>query len=437
MIASMLSLIAILTIFERADASVVVLTVKDVVSAALKENPEIAKTSEAVREAEASTSLARSQLFTGVSGVFLASQAKDAVASESARFGGEPFNKYSFSIEGKQVLFAPGILSNTAMPGWDRSAREFDLAIASRDLTAKVVRAFYSLVHRHRRLDALLRIEVAMRDAVASVQKRHSIGKSQLLDVLQAKTQLALLLPKIDELRSELKIIAAELSFLMGGKNASEIHISGKLEKPFFEEIVKTINNERKLIELEKVHAQQGKLTAERSFVLGKHLPRADLLAQFGRGAYVKSDLLDGGATSWSLGLQLSIPIFSGLSSVHERQVFAKRMVQLELEEQILNNKLAMEQVRSLKSLEQSEELVKAMLAAMKLSAASLSEAKKNFRLGTIDYVQFLSVQQTYIEAQTAVDQAWLKYINSLVDYFVASGIPMDELVGILEDKTA
>ena len=70
---------------------------------------------------------------------------------------------------------------------------------------------------------------------------------------------------------------------------------------------------------------------------------------------------------------------------------------------------------------------------AFKLALDSYKEARRNYTLATIDFVQFLSVQQAYAQAEQALNTYRYNYIAALGNYYAASGQNMQQLVDLLE----
>lgn len=193
--------------------------------------------------------------------------------------------------------------------------------------------------------------------------------------------------------------------------------------------------DEARLPEYEQQIVTMERLESQKAATLGTDLPSVQLVGDFGRNAYTSADMEDPNSTYWSAGVQLTIPLFTGLSSVYTRRDFASQASQLELARNGIENNLAFAQVKSLKNVEVSYASIIPSVSAYQLAQASLKEAEKMIRLGTINYLQFLSVQQALYQAETALNQAKFNYISNLVNYFVATGMPLDRLIDELQGR--
>jgi outer membrane protein TolC len=164
----------------------------------------------------------------------------------------------------------------------------------------------------------------------------------------------------------------------------------------------------------------------------GKHWPELRLNGTIGRTGFKKSDLTDSSANLWTAGLQLNVPIFSGLSYFFEKGSLQSQSLQLKYQEQELRNQLSSNQVKFLQDLRSSESVITYSKAAYELADQSVKEAKRQYKLAAIDYVQFLTTEQKMIDSELALDQARFEYLSLLTKYFRAYGYPPEVLVDSL-----
>ena len=145
-----------------------------------------------------------------------------------------------------------------------------------------------------------------------------------------AKTQLALLEPQLETARNQLKTDATNLANLLGDQQATQIRVTGELETPPLEQIKARVDlRQAHVPEYESVITSEERLEKLRAATLGKDMPSLAATADWGRNAYTKTDVLDPSATFWQVGIQLTVPIFSGLSSVYTRRDFDSQAEQL------------------------------------------------------------------------------------------------------------
>lgn len=358
---------------------------------------------------------------------------KDSVANKSVGavpFGGDPYNLYSLSAKGVQPIFVWGSLAAVRGAGYERDIQNSSVEIAERTVIQDVIAAYYKVVVNQSKIEILLDQEKVVNEALQMAQTRLRLAGGRKLDVLQMRTQLALLKPKIENARIDLATSAANLANLLGEQNRQEIQIRNNLPG------LKGKVSETKgfyLPELERIRLNREKIDAEKSTALGKHLPQLKLIGDYAFLNYTKSDLLDPASNSWSVQVALTVPLFSGLSSIYERRALSSREAQLDFEEANLRNDLNLKQIQSKKSLEAAEASLVAAEQAADLAKQSMVQGRSDFRLGIIDFLQYLQVQESQLEAALSLNQ--LKYDNIVAysNYYAASGKPMSELIDILE----
>ena len=96
---------------------------------------------------------------------------------------------------------------------------------------------------------------------------------------------------------------------------------------------------------------------------------------------------------------------------------------------------MALSQVESLKTLESNTVSLVAAQEAAQLADQAMTEARRNYRLTTIDFMQFLTVEQSALEANSSLDTIKYNNIVALTVYFVATGQPLSTLVDMLQEK--
>ena len=431
----MIVLLALLTQTAWAGMTTV-LTVGTAVQTALERNPTVLTAREKLIEQDGNKSFAFAQIFPTVSSSLSTYHRKDAVNVSNPAFGGEAYNTYTADLKGTQPLFVAGALSaglESAKLG--REMSDIDLEIAQRDLSVSVIQLFYTIILNQEKLGILIRTQNVDHELLITTQQRYKIGRSQLVDVLQIKTTSALLDAQIADAKNQVETAAAALASALGEREASQVTVKGSLEPPQILAYSKKVQEPRgfRIPEFEKVKKQEAQFADTRTITLAPSLPSISASGDINRAAFLKSDLFNPYSTAWSVGLQLEIPIFSGLSSLAQRRILASQATQLDIGESLLRDQISLAQVQATKNLETSRADILSSEVALDLAKQSLVESKKDYRLATIDLLHYLASEQNLLTAETAWRTAQYNHIVSLAQFMSASGYPVSELITALD----
>lgn len=411
------------------------LTIGKAVAVALQRNTSILLSREKVTELDAVKSQTYSALFPNLSLTGTALERKDPITSPLALFGGNSYNNYTLSLQIAQPIWASGALTGAiGVAKSNRAAADIDQEIAHRELTLNVIQAFYGVILHQRNLATLEREKKVDEELIKAIQDKYKTGRAQLLDVLQTKTQVALLTPRIAQARNQVQISATQLSIFLGNREASEIAVSGSLDSPDRKQLESELKvRPLRLLENEKAEEALRLIDSTRQVTLAKDLPYLGGVATYGRSSYVKTDLFNDEATQWTIGLQLNVPLFSGLSSIHQRHAFASQEAQLAINRAGIVDATQLAQIQAVRNLDISQETIETTILAHGLAEQSLTEARRNYRLGTITLIQYQTSQSQLLDAEVSLDQSRFDYIVNLSKYATSMGLPASELVARLE----
>ena len=426
---------SLLFAFSASPSQAAPLDLATAVDLALRNSPVLAEAKEKQREYRYQANVLRSTLFPSIVANGNAARKKDSVANNtvsSVKFGGEPYNYYDLNLRLTQPLLVWGSVSSVRQAGIDRDITTLEADMTARDLTRDVISAYYRVVLNQNLISILEEEEGVIREALQTARTRLGLG-GRRIDLLQVRTRQALLRPQIEKAKNELAASAAELTKLMGEPQRTDIQLRGKIPQVSFPAVEGKLNwKELQLPELEKLRLARERVDQERSVQLGKQLPQLRFQGDYNFTNFTKSELFDPASKSWAAQLVLSVPLFSGLSSIFERKALEARDEQLAAQEREAANTLSLAQIKSRKVLESAGTSLTFAQEAADLARDSMKQASNDYRFGHIDFLQYLQVQESNFEAVTSLSQ--LKYDNivALANYFAASGQPLNTLVELL-----
>ncbi len=410
------------------------LTLKAALKEALEKNPAQLKQNEKINELQSQVGQTRSLILPTITATGNAQYLKDSVNMGSARFGGEGFNLYKLNIKLSQPLFQFGSFEAIESVKKDVEIQKKSDEISARDLSKNVILSYYNVVLNSFSLNILIKQRRIVEESLATTIRREQSGRGQRIDVLQVKTEIALLDSQIENAKNNFEIAIATLQSLAGNAQWTSLNIKPILPSPALTEVYSLVDESQlNLPELTKNNLSLLKVENQRNVIWGQHLPQLSFTGDLTYTNYSKSDLLDEMSKSYAFGLQLTIPLFSGFSSIYQRQALSSQYLQFELEKANLINQFTLLQISSKKSLESAKKSVENGEKAFQLAQQTLEEANRKYNLGTIDFLQFLQVEKSYIQAQFSLYTYKYNYISNLTNYFINWGQDLSKLTELLD----
>lgn len=411
------------------------LTLTEAVATAIKNNPLVKETNATVEAADAQVPVTRATILPNLNLLGSVTERTDPVdQGNGGTFQGNSYNLYNTDLRLTQPLFQIGTLSAIDSVKKDLSLRKLDLEITERNLTAQVIQAYFTVVLDMRNLDTLNRNQAIEREALETATRRERTGRAQTLDVLQIRTQLALLKSQIATAENAQEVASATLASLLGDEDAHILRVRDRLDAPDLHTVDAQVDLTKfHLPELEQNKIEIAQVDDQKRVALGQNLPYLSLQADYLFSSYKRDDLFENTSSSWAATVNLTIPLFSGLSSIYQQQVLNANKSKLEFDRQNIVNTTDLNQVSARKNLETAEQSIIEGREALRLAVASSDEARRMFKLATIDFLQLLTIEQAYVQAEQAFNTYKYNYVAALATYYVNSGQDLGALVQTLE----
>jgi len=411
-----------------------ILGLREAVDRALAKNPSYQATNEKIQQNEQQISVTKSALLPNLSLSAGVNEQKDANSSPMARFGGEPYNNYSSDLKLQLPLFTYGSFAAVESARKEENVSRLDREIQRRVLISNVIQAYYQVALTMRNVDTYKRQYKIEQESLAVAERRSRTGRGQVLDVLQVKTQLALLKSKIAASENEVATAAATLMNWLSEPNAKFVHVKNILEAPDLAVIDRQVPlTAFRLPELEQNRLKINQIEDQKSMKLGQHLPQLSATGSYTYKSTKLADWFADTSAGWIAGVQLTVPLFSGFSSRFEQESLNAQRRALEYERLKIENDAHLNQVTSRKKLETAAQILIDDTEALRLATASSDEARRMFRFSTIDFVNFLTVQNSYVQAEQTLNNDRYQYLVALTKYFAATGQDLSKLVDLFE----
>jgi outer membrane protein TolC len=335
--------------------------------------------------------------------------------------GGDSTSDKAFDRISGQTNFNMTIYNFGKREGTVQSARDIleatghDFRTATDEIVLAVKEAYYGYLQAQ----ALVKVrEETVKDRellVRQAQGFYEVGTRPKIDVARAESNL---------FNARADLIAAQNAVKVAWvilKNA--VGVRDFPERPLTEELTITpipisLERARELAfgsrpELKSFEAQR-KAQDERIAVARRgHLPDILFSASYGR----QNTSRDGNTfplqLSWSVQLNLNIPIFEGFRSTHRVEEALRNYYVIRAQEEDRRQQVALEVEQSYLKLAEAQERIKATEAAVRAAKENLDLAHGRYQVGVGSIIEITDAQTLHTDAQT-------NHIRSLYDYKIA-----------------
>ncbi len=343
-------------------------------------------------------------------------------------FGQE--NAYTASLSGSQLLYSGGRVGaamNIAR-NYRRSA-ELGLAEQLAEIELQVRTAYYQALFAGR-------MEEISGEALAQAERfleqerlRLKAGRASELEVMRAEVSRDNLRPQQVEARNAAELAMLNLKRLVDLPLGEPVALTTELVAPTSEELrAAELSPEVRVAQRATLQAAQEQVEIRRQQVRvaqGAFLPNVALQMNYGRQLFPTDPFQFEGdwRTDWTVGLNVSVPLFTGLRRTAELE-----QAQVELEQ----SRLQLSQLRESVQLqyEQARGERERALAAIEARGRTADVAQRVYDLTVLRYEQGLATQLEVNDARLSLLQARTNQAQAVTDFYIADAGLTRSLVG-------
>ena len=351
--------------------------------------------------------------------------------SKGFSLGNDPYTTLSGAVDASVPLFAPQVYRMMKMND-KQMATAVEAARSSRiTLTAEVKKAFYNILLAEQSLDVLRESEATVQRTVDDTQVQYQNGLTSEYDLLTAQVQLSNLKPSILQTENSIRIAKLMLKMYLSIPEQVEIEVEGELDAMRDKVLAGTEglttdtsdNSDLRTLELQEEVLRRSLKAANAG--------RMPTLAAFGSASYTGNDMEPfnfGGAAAtddsryfWthpiSVGLQLSVPIFSGLTKMNKSRELKNQISQLSLQRSYARQQIDVQVRSALNDLLTARETMYAQELTVEQARKAYSISDTRYRAGAGTILELNSAQLAQTQAQLNYSQAIFDYLTAKAEY--------------------
>ena len=324
-----------------------------------------------------------------------------------------------------QSVYNPAAIQRIRSARSSHDAATAEASSVAEQAAATAAAAYLRTVRGQAQVAARLADSSLAADLLSIARDQLTAGVGVALDVTRAQAQLA--------------GIRAQLIAARNDRDRSELELKRVLNVPLEEAVVLTDSltesdlpeaepqvNEKQVItramqtrpDVRALEAQLKAAHQETSAIRAERLPSVGAFGDDGLIGYNLAHMLP----TYSVGVQVSVPIFDGFrrDSRIEQQSLAAQ--QLEVRRRDLNQQVAVEVRSALLDLESARQQVDASLERLRLTAQEVAQARERFSAGVAGNADVITAQLGLNVARTSLIEAETAYQNARVALARAEG---------------
>ncbi len=159
-----------------------------------------------------------------------------------------------------------------------------------------------------------------------------------------------------------------------------------------------------------------------RALDLSSDYPTLSVSAQYGYQSTDRENLIDDRNEQYSTVINLTIPIFSGLSSIYKRRKGTENIKQAKKNYRHFEDRVRIEVQTAYWNLKTSFDNLGSSTEWSSEANRAIRQAMQSFRVGTIDSLQLMQVQSSRERADLALLDSEIQFYKNLKNFLVAIG---------------
>lgn len=421
--------------FAKANAKedVKPVSLKEVIQKGIENSPVLKKSHAAWKEAQNLVSKSESLLLPNISANAIARTRQDpsilrqsGVAAFSAR------EEYNAQLIMSQPLYTGGALLNGIgkFRADEEIARQKYLA-SKQDVILDLISTYFDLAQKES-LYLVAKEQTEILANHAKITARHeTIGRARTMDRLQAAVNLTVSEGEVAKLDGERVVAANNLRRLLGVEISREpwgapfpftITPIAPLKRDEAYRLAEQNNPE---FQAQVLARSQQEYSNALDWV--EDLPSLRLEGALGYRSFDRPSWFDESSRYYFVGVNFTVPIFSGLSTLAKRRVHAESLNRVDQEIHEMRLKIQSELDEALQSVELTASRLEDSQRAAKQARQALSLANTGYQRGVATHQDVLTAQNTRYNSEKLLIETQYNYLKSLATLRKLMGVNMEQ----------
>ncbi len=349
------------------------------------------------------------------------------------------YNDYWSETEGvsvRQPLFNVG-----AYVGYDQSrkrvrAGEARFEETAQNLLYRVASAYFNAVYAEEHLAVVREQEKTLAEQAVMVRRYFQAGEASLTDVHDAEAREADIRYQRVDAEKLVTLTRNTLESLIGRSAGRLLRLSAQWapstpDPPSVEAWLDTARSKSPVLRYYRLNVDvaEDEILKARSL----HLPTLELQGSYNRRNNI-SEYVQSIPTEWyALGIQLTVPVFSGGYTVAKTREAVERKAQSQEEYRRAMTDVTQKVLDSFRGMEASQAKMESLVQAVRANETAVVSTRKGFEAGLRSLVDVLNAQSRLYQAKADQVRARHEYVLNMVALHFYSGILEDALLASID----
>ena len=327
-------------------------------------------------------------------------------------------NRMNFEVKLQMPVFTWGWIGNTiALSETGRDLSELDKKQQMAALTDQTLRAFYAVLLN----EEVIRLHQAnlrrAEDHLQATREQYNAGLVPKLEKLRAAVQVKNIQTSLNEAYGNLEKSRIFLAKTVG-KNDEKFLITGELQYVLFTQNVNRVINRalQHRSDLKSFKIQQRMKGKQISIAGSGNKPNLFFFSGYNVQNGFDPMNPDKFIDNWSMGLQLSIPLFDGFATRHKVEQAKIELRSVQMQEKEIEDLIRMQIRQTFVAIRQAEQKIQNQEENIALAKEAYSVAEKQFRQGLVSSLEVSDARQALNQNELVRTQAIFNHIMAKLD---------------------
>lgn len=355
--------------------------------------------------------------------------------SKGFDIGAKQYDNLSASAQLTVPLFAPQVYRTMKMNDTEMAVA-VETARASRiTLASEVRKAFYNILLAEQSLRVLRESEATVTRTVEETRLKYDNGLAAEYDLLTAQVQLSNLRPTILQTETSITVAKRLLKMYLSIPEGVEIEVEGELDAmrdAVIEGADLLSTDISQNSDLRTLELQEQLLTRSLRVANASRWPTVAAVGNFSfsgtnMGSFDFDSMIGGGEPkidrSWYWqhpligGIQLSVPLFSGLTKMNKSREIKNQIAQLAMQRDYARQQIEVQVRSAINDLMTAREKMYAQEKTVEQAAKAYSISETRYGAGAGTMLELNTAQLSLTQAQLNFSQAIYDYLAAKAEY--------------------